>query len=555
MTKKILRSFKPRRLKIVKEEIDEEVEDRNQYSSPNLSIEKETSKPRSPSRAHRFSHPDRPYSGKLSISDAIEQAETLEDFEEQEREIARQLNESSDSKDDLLPPDDELETVYLPDSIHNRQSIVNIPLSMEELEGEDPEEPDQGYPLDYSGPPPAYSTSSRPESGLRKRKELDGAWPMNGSIMQQGEPSNNLPFPGEGDDIVEGYEVPSPHGFSSIEHRQESLDVGLARRDTTAGVTDPTSSSNTNKAASHLDFHSAIGSSFAFAGGMAAAVAGNNATAIARASEDDIYDYKDNIRDRPVTNTTFLGKTNSIEEAKQEVEDEGPQAKYPISDDLKNIFRLIEEFEAEKVEIETVLKPFLLDYIPAVGDVDPFIKIPRPDDVEDQLGLVVLDEPAAVQSDSALVDLKLHQMSKSSFADDSDLPVKKLSRSDKNTHQIDKWIENVKELRKMKPPDRVHYSKPMPDIEKLMQEWSPPMEQALKNVTLPTAKLDVPLEEYVDIVLGVADIPVYKNRIQSLHLLFSLYSDLKNNQHFRNIAANSFYGGEEAQTEHNRLEL
>lgn len=63
-----------------------------------------------------------------------------------------------------------------------------------------------------------------------------------------------------------------------------------------------------------------------------------------------------------------------------------PEIKYPLSNDLKEFFILIEEFTAEKIEIESLLKPFLLDYIPAVGDVDPFIKIPRPDEV--RVGLV-----------------------------------------------------------------------------------------------------------------------------------------------------------------------
>ncbi|KAK2099559.1 Intraflagellar transport protein 46 [Saguinus oedipus] len=32
---------------------------------------------------------------------------------------------------------------------------------------------------------------------------------------------------------------------------------------------------------------------------------------------------------------------------------------------------------------------------------------------------------------------------------------------------------------------------------------------------------------------SILDIPVYKSRIQSLHLLFSLYSEFKNSEHFK----------------------
>ena len=43
--------------------------------------------------------------------------------------------------------------------------------------------------------------------------------------------------------------------------------------------------------------------------------------------------------------------------------------------------------------LETLFVPFLQDYQPSSGDVDPFIKIPRPDNKVEPLGLVVLDEP------------------------------------------------------------------------------------------------------------------------------------------------------------------
>ena len=47
---------------------------------------------------------------------------------------------------------------------------------------------------------------------------------------------------------------------------------------------------------------------------------------------------------------------------------------------------------------------------------------------------------------------------------------------------------------------------------------------------LPGPDLDVPLETYVDIVCGLLDIPVYDSRIQSLHILFTLYDEAKRHQ-------------------------
>ena len=40
----------------------------------------------------------------------------------------------------------------------------------------------------------------------------------------------------------------------------------------------------------------------------------------------------------------------------------------------------------------------------------------------------------------------------------------------------------------------------MPDIEKLMQEWPPEVEEMLKTANLPTADLDCDLTEYIDII-------------------------------------------------------
>ena len=76
----------------------------------------------------------------------------------------------------------------------------------------------------------------------------------------------------------------------------------------------------------------------------------------------------------------------------------------------------------------------------------------------------------------------------------------------------------------------------MPEIDTLMQEWPPEFESLLKEVGLPTAELDCDLGEYVDIICSILDIPIYKNssqhneKIQALHVLFTLYSEFKNSQ-------------------------
>lgn len=42
------------------------------------------------------------------------------------------------------------------------------------------------------------------------------------------------------------------------------------------------------------------------------------------------------------------------------------------------------------MELEIKLKPFIPEYIPAIGEVDAFLKMPRPDVQNETLGLITL---------------------------------------------------------------------------------------------------------------------------------------------------------------------
>ncbi|XP_059148800.1 intraflagellar transport protein 46 homolog isoform X3 [Physella acuta] len=211
-----------------------------------------------------------------------------------------------------------------------------------------------------------------------------------------------------------------------------------------------------------------------------------------------------------------------------------------VSAEIKELFQYITRYTPQAIELDHKLKPFIPDYIPAVGDIDAFIKIARPDNKPDTLGLTVLDEPCAKQSDPTVLDLQLRAISKQTTA--KQLVVKSLPSAEKNPKHIENWIENIRELHRSKPPPNVHYSKNMPDIDTLMQEWPPAFEQLLKEVGLPTAELDCDLGEYVEIIASILDIPIYKNsphhneKIQALHVIFTLYSEFKNSQHFRALA-------------------
>ena len=60
------------------------------------------------------------------------------------------------------------------------------------------------------------------------------------------------------------------------------------------------------------------------------------------------------------------------------------------------------------------MRPFIPDFIPAVGDPEAFLKMDRPDGKEEPLGLYILDEPSLHQSDPSVLDLKLRSVYKQS---------------------------------------------------------------------------------------------------------------------------------------------
>ncbi len=70
----------------------------------------------------------------------------------------------------------------------------------------------------------------------------------------------------------------------------------------------------------------------------------------------------------------------------------------------------------------------------------------------------------------------------------------------------------------------------------VFQEWPPEVEEAFKTIGLPTAEFDCDLGTFADVCCSLLDIPVHKSRVQSLHVLFSLYSAFKNSQHFNQLA-------------------
>ncbi|XP_078035415.1 intraflagellar transport 46 [Augochlora pura] len=198
------------------------------------------------------------------------------------------------------------------------------------------------------------------------------------------------------------------------------------------------------------------------------------------------------------------------------------------SAEVTELFQNIMRYTPQRIELNYKLIPFIPDYIPAVGDIDAFIKIPRPDGVDDKVGLTVLDEPCTNQSDPAVLHLQLRSHMRSAGAARQTV-VKRIEDAEKNTKSIDKWIDDINQLHRSKHPPAVHLTKPMPDIDSLLQQWPVEVEERLNETELDFTQLDCDLPRLADIICNLLDIPVEEDsRLEALHTLFTLFLEVRN---------------------------
>ena len=200
------------------------------------------------------------------------------------------------------------------------------------------------------------------------------------------------------------------------------------------------------------------------------------------------------------------------------------------------MFEYIQRYKPQKIDLETKIKPFIPDYIPAVGEVDAFLKMPKPDGQKEDLGISVLDEPCLNHEDKTVLELKYVQSKNVARA--APMTVDSIDTADKKPREVSRWISSVQDLHKTRPPPTVNYTKNMPDIESLMQEWPPEMEQAFKSTSFPGPEIDMHVADYAKIICAMSDIPVHKLQnekpvVESLHVLFTLFSEFRSNQHFQ----------------------
>eukprot|EP01112_Ceratiomyxa_fruticulosa_P007532 TRINITY_DN195_c0_g1_i1.p1 TRINITY_DN195_c0_g1~~TRINITY_DN195_c0_g1_i1.p1 ORF type:complete len:420 (-),score=93.18 TRINITY_DN195_c0_g1_i1:205-1464(-) len=228
----------------------------------------------------------------------------------------------------------------------------------------------------------------------------------------------------------------------------------------------------------------------------------------------------------------MIGSTHNDDNRKHAVGyNKEDYSKLAVSAELRELFEYITRFTPQTIELETALKPFIPEYIPSVGEIDPFLKVHRPDGEVDGLGLNVLDEPSNNQSDPAVLIMKLRQFSKTTAS--HSMMVHGIENADKNPKAVESWIEKIQELHHSKPPASVSSTHPFPETDELMQEWPAALEELLDQIKLPPDDIDMPLRDYIRTICAILDIPVYSNIIESLHVLFTLYSGFQENQHFQ----------------------
>lgn len=202
-----------------------------------------------------------------------------------------------------------------------------------------------------------------------------------------------------------------------------------------------------------------------------------------------------------------------------------------VSKEVEELFQYITQYKPHTIELDAALKPFIPELIPSIGEVDAFLKMPRPDGQSSGLGTTCLDEPTMNPSDPSILDLQLRSLSKNQ--DLQPMEVRSIAHAEKCPKEIENWYKRIDDLNRSKPAPTVQYSRKMPDIEQLMQVWPAEFEEFLQQNPLPDfAELDLDLPSYIRILASILDVPVYNQMTETLHVLFTLYSEFKSNQHF-----------------------
>lgn len=170
---------------------------------------------------------------------------------------------------------------------------------------------------------------------------------------------------------------------------------------------------------------------------------------------------------------------------------------FDFSKELDALFAHISAYTPESILPKYYLAPFIPEFLPCIGDIDPILQIPPPDRINgnltkdvipDQvyLGLKYLDEPNIEQSDPAVVDYELRSfyVGQKMTSGKSESKVRSISLHGSGKEQgmkaIQSWLNNAKESFKTHVND-LEYQALEGDIEGLMQQWPSELDLALSK--------------------------------------------------------------------------
>ncbi|XP_037958543.1 intraflagellar transport protein 46 homolog [Teleopsis dalmanni] len=208
-----------------------------------------------------------------------------------------------------------------------------------------------------------------------------------------------------------------------------------------------------------------------------------------------------------------------------------------VPQELKELFPYILKYTPQSIETHYLLQPFIPEYVPAVGDVDAFLKVtvptlPQPHRLQEinehlsRLGLHFLDEPSGEQSEPSLLNMKLRSMLTGSGVNPRSTSATLIPTA-KSSKDIDKWIAEVEQVHMTQS---VYDAQPRKDIELLQLDWPRNYADAaaiIQSGYQRCANSEISLDEYICLlcqhfgVEGASETQI--DYILNVHTLFALY--------------------------------
>nr|KAJ3423171.1 Intraflagellar transport protein 46 [Polyrhizophydium stewartii] len=243
-------------------------------------------------------------------------------------------------------------------------------------------------------------------------------------------------------------------------------------------------------------------------------------------------------------------------------EDAGHRAQLPVprssasqnsNEEVAALLLFIDSFQPESTELElgSCLKCFIPDLIPAIGDIDPFIKARfsgmRLARRSAHRILTVLHTRLAVADYHAAVDLALRAFAlDSGTAKAGQVRSIEMHGSVPPAKHVDRWIASVKKVHEDSLRTATALDSLPCDIEALMAEWPTKINNVLSNdeITLPSADMDLSLPMMTQLLCNLLDIPVLAGSavkdgrasrsalVRSASAMFLLFCEFRRSQHF-----------------------